>query len=54
QDIARGLVNYDMTELARIKGLKNDDIAAALGYTRSQTVIHRDNMVLSRQPDTAT
>lgn len=48
-EIARGLVNYHGAEVTRIKGLKSDDIEAKLGYMRNQTVIHRDNMVLTRQ-----
>lgn len=46
QEIARGLINYDGSEVSLIKGLKSDDIEDKLGYTRSQSVIHRDNLVL--------
>ncbi|MEM6833443.1 MAG: glutamate 5-kinase [Pseudomonadota bacterium] len=45
-NIAIGLSNYDSAEIARIAGLKSEDIAGKLGYTRSQTVVHRDNLVL--------
>jgi len=50
-DVARGLTNYDQNELERIKGLKNQDIERVLGYTRSRTAIHRDNLVLLRRTD---
>ncbi|MBX7072859.1 MAG: glutamate 5-kinase [Pirellulales bacterium] len=43
-EFARGLCNYSSSEMARIKGLKSDAIAAALGYSPYQEVVHRDNM----------
>lgn len=46
--VARGLVNYDGDELDRIKGIKSGEIADKLGYVRSQTAIHRDNLTLLR------
>lgn len=51
QQIARGLINYDGAEVSLIKGLKSDDIEDKLGYTRSQSVIHRDNLVLLQPMD---
>lgn len=51
QELARGLINYDGDEVDRIKGLKSDDIEEKLGYTRSQNVVHRDNMVLLQPLD---
>jgi len=47
REIARGLVNYTSTELEKIRGLQSDQIAATLGYGGAETVIHRDNLVLS-------
>lgn len=46
-EIARGLVNYNSTELQQILGRHSDEIPAILGYTGAETVIHRDNLVLS-------
>ena len=46
-EFARGLTNYASTEIARIKGLKTDAIAAALGHCPYQEVIHRDNMAVT-------
>jgi glutamate 5-kinase len=46
QEIARGIVNYSHQELQRILGRRSEEIATILGYAGSDTVIHRDNMVL--------
>ncbi len=47
QEIARGLVNYSSLELERIRGQRSDRIESILGYPGAETVIHRDNLVLS-------
>ncbi len=47
QEIARGLVNYSDEDLRKICGHRSADIARLLGYTGAETVIHRDNLVLS-------
>lgn len=46
-EFARGLSNYSAAEVLRIKGLKTDAIAAALGHCPYQEVIHRDNMAVT-------
>jgi glutamate 5-kinase len=46
-EIARGLVNYSSTELQQIQGRKSEEIPAVLGYAGAETVVHRDNLVLS-------
>ncbi len=46
-EIARGLVNYGSDELQRIRGQKSNAIAAILGYSSTETIVHRDNLVLS-------
>ena len=46
-EFARGLTNYTAADVERIKGLKTDAIAAALGHCPYQEVIHRDNMVVT-------
>ena len=43
-EFARGLTNYAAAEVLRIKGLKTDQIAAALGHCPYVEVIHRDNL----------
>jgi glutamate 5-kinase len=46
KEIARGLVNYDMEESARIAGQGSDKIEALLGYIDDAELIHRDNLIL--------
>jgi len=52
-EFARGLINYSIDEVLRIKGLKTDQIAERLGHRPYEEVIHRDNMALTaaRQGD---
>jgi glutamate 5-kinase len=46
-EFARGLTNYSLADLVKIKGLKTENIAAALGHRPYDEVIHRDNMALT-------
>ena len=46
-EFARGLTNYSADDLREIKGLKTEEIAAALGHCPYDEVIHRDNMALT-------
>ncbi len=46
REIARGLANYDATDLRRIVGQRSEDIAELLGYDYGPEFIHRDKMVL--------
>jgi len=43
---ARGLVNYNSTDLRRIKGARTSQIEEILGYKVSDEVIHRDDLAL--------
>jgi len=45
KEFARGVSNYGAAELARIKGLRSDEITA-LGGMKASEVVHRDNMVV--------
>ena len=45
-EIARGLVNYNAAETARILGTPSSAIEAELGYVDEPELIHRDNLVL--------
>ena len=47
QEIARGLVNYSDEDLRKISGHRSADIAKLLGHADVETVVHRDNLVLS-------
>ena len=46
QEIARGLVNYNSAEAARIQGQGTEHFAEILGYREDDELIHRDNMVV--------
>ncbi|MDZ7620606.1 MAG: glutamate 5-kinase, partial [Patescibacteria group bacterium] len=48
-DFSRGLINYNADDLDRIKGLHTQHIADTLGHRPYDEVIHRDNMVITRQ-----
>ena len=49
-ELARGLSNFSSSELARIRGLKSDRFAGALGRRNApDEVVHRDNLVLSKE-----
>ncbi|RMG31169.1 MAG: glutamate 5-kinase [Gammaproteobacteria bacterium] len=44
--VAKGLVNYDHEEAARIIGHRSEEIEGILGYIDEPELIHRDNLVL--------
>jgi len=46
-EFARGLTNYGLDDMLRIKGAKTEQIAVTLGYCPYDEVIHRDNMALT-------
>jgi glutamate 5-kinase len=46
QEFGRGLANYNRDEVEKIKGLKSDEIAAALGHKPYDEVVHRDHLVI--------
>ena len=46
KEIARGLVNYNAIETARILRQPSSEIAKILGYVDEPELMHRDNMVL--------
>ena len=46
-EFARGLTNYKLEDVRRIKGLKTGQIAEALGHCPYEEVIHRDNMLVT-------
>jgi glutamate 5-kinase len=47
REVARGLVNYDAQETARIMGQPTGRIRDILGYLDQTELIHRDNLVLA-------
>jgi glutamate 5-kinase len=46
QAVARGLVNFDSTELPDLLGHSTHDLARELGPTYEREVVHRDDLVL--------
>ena len=44
--LACGITNYDSVDLAKIKGLHSDRIAAVLDHQYGDEVVHRNNMVI--------
>jgi glutamate 5-kinase len=45
-EIARGLANYNASEMNRIYGKQSSEIESTLGFAYGDEVIHRNNMVL--------
>ncbi|MGA9745994.1 MAG: glutamate 5-kinase, partial [Nocardioides sp.] len=48
QIVARGLVNYDSTELPGLLGKSTRDLARELGASYEREVVHRDDLVVLR------
>jgi glutamate 5-kinase len=46
EEIARGLVAYDMGDARRIAGLKSSEIGQTLGFRGRDEMVHRDDLVL--------
>lgn len=46
-EVARGLVNYSVSEASGIKGRPSGQIREILGYMDEEELIHRDNLVLT-------
>jgi glutamate 5-kinase len=46
REAARGIVNYNSDDLARMCGHQSSEIETLLGYTYGDEVIHRNNLVL--------
>jgi glutamate 5-kinase len=46
-EFAKGVTNYNASELSRIMGRKTCEIEALLGYKYGDEIVHRDNLVLS-------
>jgi len=44
--VARGLVNYDASELPGLLGRSTVDLSAELGPAYEKEVVHRDDLVL--------
>ena len=49
KEIAVGMVNYHSGDIRKIMGLNSNEIESQLGFKHDDEVIHRDNLVLSKQ-----
>jgi len=49
RELGRGLVAYTRSEAERIIGRRTSEIAAILGFERTDELIHRDDMALTRR-----
>ncbi|MEO5345385.1 MAG: glutamate 5-kinase [Magnetococcus sp. YQC-9] len=49
QELAKGIVNYNSSDLACIAGRHSRQFEGLLGYLGTEEVIHRDNLVLTRE-----
>jgi glutamate 5-kinase len=45
-EIARGLINYNATQVKQIRGCRSDRIEQILGQCPYEEVIHRDNLAI--------
>ncbi|NND98850.1 MAG: glutamate 5-kinase [Pirellulaceae bacterium] len=48
KEIARGLCNYTSEEVEKIKGKASDKITEILGHRPYESVVHRDNMTITK------
>jgi glutamate 5-kinase len=46
RELARGLVNYDAGDLARIRGQRSERIESILGYAYGDEAVHRNQLIL--------
>lgn len=46
EEVARGLVNYNALEAAKICGKSSGEVEKTLGYVDEPELIHRDNMII--------
>ncbi len=46
KELARGLTNYSSAEIQQIQGQQSEHISQILGFEGSDTIVHRDNLVL--------
>ena len=46
--VARGLTNYNASQIRQLKGLPSDQFVEVMGYAMEPELIHRDNLVVNR------
>ncbi len=50
EPFARGLVNYADAEVRRLMGVRSEQFESILGFSGSEEIVHRDNMVVDAMP----
>ncbi len=50
-EIARGLVAYNMVDTEKIAGFKSSEIEEILGYSEREEIIHRSDLVMSKRQE---
>ena len=53
RELARGLSAYNTADALAIMGRKTSEIEGLLGFTGRKELIHRDDLALIVEPDTA-
>jgi len=53
REFAKGLTNYDASEVNRIKGLRTTEVEGRLGYKQADEIVHRDDLVCFPGPGEA-
>ena len=51
EEVARGLISYDSSDVGRIMGQRSSQIATLLGYSNGGQIIHRDDLILLGGPE---
>jgi glutamate 5-kinase len=51
QVLGMGLVNYNASDILKIMGCKTSQIKERLGFRSYDEVIHRDNLVITADPE---
>ena len=51
EELAVGMVNYNSSEVRKIMGSRSSGIESILGFKHDDEVIHRDNMVITRETE---
>jgi glutamate 5-kinase len=49
EELAVGMVNYNSGEVRKIMGSRSSEIESILGFRHDDEVIHRDNLVITRE-----
>jgi glutamate 5-kinase len=50
REFAKGLTNYDSSEVNKIRGLRTTEVEGRLGYKHADEIVHRDDLVCFPRP----